>query len=59
VTVTSQERQAGTTVSMSVTEMGPFERLLTGTSWDRDELRLALQLFTTILLLLWLIMEVR
>jgi hypothetical protein len=34
-------------------QMGPIDRLLAGTSWTREDVELALQAVSTILLLYW------
>jgi hypothetical protein len=48
----------GVTSSATVAEMGPADRLLAGTTWDREDVSLALQALSTALLLYWIMTEV-
>lgn len=48
-----------TSTSAEVAAMGPADRLLAGSTWTRDDLALALQAVSTLLLLYWAVTEVR
>mgnify|MGYP006279358289 CR=1 FL=1 len=49
----------GVTSTVDVGELGPFERLLAGSSWDRQDVNLALQTVSTLILLYWVYVEVQ
>jgi len=56
---TVRGRGPGVSVTTTTGDMGPFERLVTGTSWTTEDLQLALQLLSTLILLYWAMTEVR
>jgi hypothetical protein len=52
------QQVAGTTTSADVSDMNGIDRLLAGTNWEREDVNLALQAVSTLILLYW-VMEVR
>lgn len=49
----------GVTSTVDVAEMGPVDRLLAGSDWNREDVELALQTISTLLLLYWAVTEVQ
>jgi hypothetical protein len=49
----------GVTSSVDIGGMGPIDRLLAGSDWNREDVELVLQTISTLLLLYWAVTEVQ
>ena len=52
-------QEPGVATTIDVNEMGPVERFLAGSDWNREDVELGLQAISTLLLLYWAVTEVQ